>query len=90
MHIDRNAIARDLERAVPGLDEVPPMHIWSLDGRRMLANPHARLGVSAGTDAAGAAIKQRLSAGHGIDHATVEVEQAASADAAGAPGGRGG
>ncbi|HEX2256661.1 MAG TPA: cation diffusion facilitator family transporter, partial [Afifellaceae bacterium] len=60
MHIDRNDVARDLERAVPGLDEVHHMHIWSLDGRRMLATLHARLGGSAAAGTAVAAIKERL------------------------------
>ena len=87
MHIDRNAVARDLERAVPGLDEVHHMHIWSLDGRRMLATLHARLGAAVESEAAIAAIKARLSAEHAIDHATVEVERAGPSQAAGPPGG---
>jgi cobalt-zinc-cadmium efflux system protein len=77
MHLDRNEVARDLERAVPGLEQVHHMHIWSLDGQRMLATLQARLAPSVATEAAVAAIKERLGADHGIDHATVEVERPA-------------
>ena len=80
MHIDRNEVARELERAVPGLDEVHHMHIWSLDGRRTLATLHARLASSVGTDIAVATIKGRLRAEHGIEHTTIEVEREACAD----------
>jgi cobalt-zinc-cadmium efflux system protein len=90
MHIDRNEVARELERSVAGLHEVHHMHIWSLDGRRTMATLHARLGAAAETEPTVAAIKGRLRADHGIDHATVEVEREACADLAAAPeqGGR--
>jgi cobalt-zinc-cadmium efflux system protein len=82
MHLDRNAVARDLERAIPGVDEVHHMHIWSLDGRRTMATLHARHAASAVTEPAVAAIKDRLRADHGIDHTTVEVERDCCADTA--------
>lgn len=61
MHLDRNEAARDLERAVPDLQQVH----------------HMRLGRTAASQPALAAIKERLRADHGIDHATVEVERSA-------------
>ena len=52
------------------------MHVWSLDGRQLLATLHARL--TAGADAAATieAIKSRLSNAHGIGHATVSWKRA--------------
>lgn len=85
MHIDRNEVARELERSVAGLHEVHHMHIWSLDGRRTMATLHARLGSAAETEPTVAAIKGQLLAEHGIEHATVEVEREGCADLAATP-----
>lgn len=81
-NLDRDGIARDLEANVAGLREVHHMHVWSMDGSRNMATLHACL--TEGTDAFGAvsAIKQRLAAKHGIDHATVEPEYGVCADGA--------
>ena len=79
-HLDRDAIARDVERNVSCVREVHHMHIWSVDGSGVMATLHASL--MEGTDACAAinAIKGRLSAEHGIDHATVEPEFGHCAD----------
>jgi hypothetical protein len=61
MHLDRNEAARDLERAVPDLQQVHPM--W--------------LGRTTASQPALAAVNERLRADHGIDRATVEVERSA-------------
>ncbi|MFC3205333.1 cation diffusion facilitator family transporter [Aquamicrobium soli] len=78
--IDRDSVAADLVRNVPGLREVHHMHVWSLDGSSTMATLHACL--AEGTDPYDAvlAVKQRLTAEHGIDHATVEPEFGRCAD----------
>lgn len=79
-NMDRDTIVKDLQASVTGLREVHHMHVWSLDGSRNIATLHACL--TDGTDAqmAVVAIKERLAARHGIDHATVEPEFGKCAD----------
>lgn len=72
--VDRDAVARDLERAVPAVDGIRHMHVWTLDGQTTLATLHARLKQGADAPAAVAALRDRLDSAHGIGHATVEVE----------------
>jgi len=78
--IDRDAVADDLVKNVPGLRNVHHMHVWSLDGADTMATLHACL--REGTDPYDAvlAIKQRLTDRHGISHATVEPEFGRCAD----------
>jgi cobalt-zinc-cadmium efflux system protein len=78
--LDRDSIARDIEAHVAGVREVHHMHVWSLDGSKNMATLHACL--DEGTDAhkAVSAVKQRLAANHGINHATIEPEYGHCAD----------
>jgi cobalt-zinc-cadmium efflux system protein len=78
--LDRDSIARDIERNVSGVREVHHMHVWSLDGSKNMATLHACLSDGADTHAAVVAIKRRLEKKHGIAHATVEPEYAECAD----------
>lgn len=79
--MDRDGIARDIVANVDGVREIHHMHVWSMDGTRNMATLHACL--VEGTDAytAVTAIKARLAGRHGIEHATVEPEYGACADA---------
>lgn len=79
--LDRDAIASDIVAGVQGLREVHHMHVWTLDGARNVATLHACAedGVDAGRIVRD--VKDRLASRHGIDHATVEVEYGACADA---------
>lgn len=79
--IDRDAVADDLVRNVPGLREVHHMHVWSLDGASTMATLHACLLQGVDPYDAVLAIKQRLTEKHGISHATVEPEFGCCADA---------
>jgi cobalt-zinc-cadmium efflux system protein len=79
--LDRDGIARDIEAHVAGVREVHHMHVWSMDGSRHMATLHACLTEGADAYAAVTAIKSRLARRHGIDHATVEAEFGACADA---------
>lgn len=68
-------VSDDLAAHVEGVLDIHHAHVWSLDGRHPMMTLHARL--SDGVDAAAAirAIKARLRGRHGVDHATVEIEQ---------------
>jgi cobalt-zinc-cadmium efflux system protein len=73
-HLDRNRIAADIAAHTQGVTDVHHMHVWSLDGKQLMATLHARLREGANAEASIAAIKLRLAKVHGIGHATVEVE----------------
>lgn len=73
-HIDRNAVAKDIAAHTEGVADIHHMHIWTLDGRQLMATLHARLRPGADAEANIGAIKMRLKQTHGIAHATVEVE----------------
>jgi cobalt-zinc-cadmium efflux system protein len=73
-HINRNDVANDLVASVAGVSDVHHMHVWSLDGRRLMATLHVRLAAGADAETSIGAIKARLSEEHGIGHATVEIE----------------
>jgi cobalt-zinc-cadmium efflux system protein len=79
--LDRDAVARDIEISVKGVREVHHMHVWSLDGSSSMATLHACLEEGVDAHQAVSAIKRRLAAMHGIDHATVEQEFDHCADA---------
>ncbi len=79
--LDRDDIARDIEGNVTGVTGVHHMHVWSMDGAKNMATLHACLAEGADADQAVRAIKQRLAQSHGIEHATVEPEFGACADA---------
>ncbi len=79
-HLDRDAIARDLETSIEGVREVHHMHVWSIDGSSNMATLHACLKDGADPYAVVGRIKSRLAAQHGIAHATVEPEFGACAD----------
>ena len=57
------------------------MHVWSMDGTKNMATLHACLTEGADAHKAVTAIKSRLADKHGIEHATVEPEFGACADA---------
>ncbi|AZO37017.1 cation diffusion facilitator family transporter [Mesorhizobium sp. M2A.F.Ca.ET.037.01.1.1] len=78
--LDRDMIAKDIEGAVKGVREVHHMHVWSLDGTSNMATLHACLNDGVDPHVAVSAIKKRLAAKHGIDHATVEPEFGQCAD----------
>jgi cobalt-zinc-cadmium efflux system protein len=77
-HINRNDVADDLLANVEGILDVHHMHVWSLDGRRLMATLHVRLAAGADAETSIGAIKARLSEEHGIGHATVEIETGAA------------
>jgi cobalt-zinc-cadmium efflux system protein len=73
-HIDRNAVVADLMAHAKGVTDIHHMHVWTLDGRQMMATLHARLRPGTDAEQSIRVIKARLGVAHGIHHATVEVE----------------
>ena len=78
--LDRDAVARDIAENVAGVREVHHMHVWSMDGSRTMATLHACLDDGVDPFVAVSAVKARLAAAHGIEHATVEAEYGRCAD----------
>jgi len=80
-NISLDEVTQDLSENVDGVADIHHAHLWSLDGRRSMMTLHARIrdGMS-GPDMV-ARIKARLRETHGIDHATVEIEDEACAGA---------
>jgi cobalt-zinc-cadmium efflux system protein len=71
---DPETIARDLESAISGVEDVHHIHIWSLDGKSNLATMHVEIAAKADAAAIVAQVKQRLASMHGIAHATIEID----------------
>lgn len=71
--LDLGAVVRDLE-AVPGVAEVHDLHAWTLTSGMNVATAHVVLRVGADAQAVLAGSQTALREGHGIDHATLQVE----------------
>lgn len=81
--IDVRQIRSDLESEIPDVEEVHHVHAWSISQERPMITLHARVREGTDTVAVTAAIKARITAKYGIDHATVEIEHDDCADANG-------
>ena len=71
--LDLDAVVRDLE-AVAGVAEVHDLHAWTLTSGMNVATAHLVPGVGADAQAVLAGAQSTLREGHGIDHATLQVE----------------
>jgi cobalt-zinc-cadmium efflux system protein len=78
--LDRDDIARDIEKNIDGVVGIHHMHVWSLDGARNMATLHARLREGIDAHAAICDIKLRMAKVHHIEHVTVEPEFGPCAD----------
>jgi cobalt-zinc-cadmium efflux system protein len=79
--LDTRAIGPDLVANVKGVEEVHHVHVWSITQSRRMATLHALISEKEDSDGAVRAIKARLKERFGLDHATVEIERGACADA---------
>ena len=79
--LDREAILKDIQSSVAGVEDIHHMHVWSLDGSSNMATLHASLQEGVDAQTAVKAIKSRLASKHQIAHATVEPEFGQCADA---------
>lgn len=73
-------MAGDLQAAIPDVENIHHVHAWSITQERPMVTLHARICAGADIDRTVVAIKTRLKARFGIDHATVEIEQDDCAD----------
>lgn len=71
-------VIADLVTHLDGIDAVHHVHAWSITEDRRMVTLQARISDDIATTDAIAAIKARLHAEHGIDHATVEIERSRS------------
>ncbi|MGD9502996.1 MAG: cation diffusion facilitator family transporter [Methyloceanibacter sp.] len=79
--LDTRAIGPDLVANVKDVESVHHVHVWSITQRRRMATLHAVIGEKADSDRVVRDIKARLKERFGLDHATVEIERGACADA---------
>jgi cobalt-zinc-cadmium efflux system protein len=80
--LDTRHIGPDLIASVPGVVGVHHLHVWSITQERRMVTLHACVEEDRDGDEMVKAIKQRLHARFGLDHATVEIEHGVCADAA--------
>ena len=80
--LDTRHIGPDLVANVPGVVGVHHLHVWSITQERRMVTLHACVEEDRDGDQMVKAIKQRLHAQFGLDHATVEIEHGVCADAA--------
>lgn len=71
--VDLDTVVRDLD-AVPGVAEVHDLHVWTLTSGMDVATAHLVVCVGADAQVVLAAAQSALREGHGIDHATLQVE----------------
>jgi len=71
--VDLDAVVRDLDQ-VPGVAEVHDLHVWTLTSGMDVATAHLVLRVGADAQVVLTAARAALRDGHGIDHATLQVE----------------
>jgi cobalt-zinc-cadmium efflux system protein len=71
--VDLDAVVRDLEQ-VSGVAEVHDLHAWTLTSGMNVATAHLVLCVGADAQAVLEGAQTTLREGHGIEHATLQVE----------------
>lgn len=71
--VDLDAVVRDLE-AVAGVADVHDLHAWTLTSGMNVATAHLVLRVGADAQSVLADAQATLRDGHGIEHATLQVE----------------
>jgi cobalt-zinc-cadmium efflux system protein len=79
--LDTRDIGPDLAANVPGVIGVHHVHVWSITQERQMVTLHACVEDDREGDQMVKAIKQRLRARFGLDHATIEIEHGVCADA---------
>jgi len=79
-NLDVESMRDDLISKVPGVEDVHHVHVWSLTQDRPMVTLHARIANMNSAHDVSCAIKDRLRARHGIDHATIEIEDGRCAD----------
>ncbi|OQO92308.1 cation transporter [Saccharomonospora piscinae] len=66
-------------RALPGVEDVHDLHVWTLTSGMEVASAHLTVGAEADTAGVLASAQRLLSTDYAIDHATLQVEPTESA-----------
>ena len=78
--LDVGALRGALHAAVPAVEDIHHVHVWSLTSERPLITLHAALSPDADPQASLTAIKDCLRQRYGIEHSTVQIEQGSCSD----------
>ena len=73
--LESPVIARQLDE-IEGVANVHHIHVWGLTGERLMASLHLRLKDGASAGPVKAAVRAKLQESFGIDHVTIEVDDA--------------
>jgi cobalt-zinc-cadmium efflux system protein len=74
-HIDLAGVRADLA-GIPGVLDVHDLHIWTLTSEMEVATAHVMIGRGANSHAVLDQAQERLREGHGVEHATLQIEPA--------------
>jgi cobalt-zinc-cadmium efflux system protein len=80
--LDTRAIGPGLIESVKGVEDVHHVHVWSITQSRRMVTLHAVICENEDSDRMVRNIKTALKERFGLDHATIEIERGACADAA--------
>ena len=79
-HLDVEALKSGLREAVPAVEDIHHVHLWSLSPGKVLLTAHARLAPNSDSDATLLELKRVLADEYDLSHSTVEVISSDSAD----------
>ncbi len=80
--LDVGALRAELAAAVPGVEDIHHVHVWSLTTERPLITLHAAVAPGADRDKVLGGVHDYLVKHYGIGHTTIQVEQGACVDEA--------
>ncbi len=72
--LDTEALARDLEAHVDGIENIHHVHVWTLTGADRMVTLHARMADLADSQIVRRAVRNRLTQHHGATHVTLEID----------------
>ena len=78
-HLDVEEIRRDLEGAIPEIENVHHLHAWSVAEDTPMVTLHARTAAGVSPDLITRRVRERLAMRFHVDHVTVQVEHQACA-----------
>ena len=73
--LDVDKLSSELVAAVPGVEDVHDVHVWSMTTERSLLTLHARVAEGADRDTVLTAIQAHLLGHYGIGHTTIQIER---------------
>jgi cobalt-zinc-cadmium efflux system protein len=79
--LDVDKLCAELTEAVPGVEDVHHVHVWSMTTERPLLTLHARVTETADRDAVLTSVQEFLVERYGIGHTTIQIERTICDDA---------